>query len=66
MSERAKLLKVSAFIASFTDILCLIIIIYVLKCSVVYPYLFWIISFICCMYLWKSYIDEKKNNRKSN
>ena len=63
MRERAKLLKVTAIIASFIDILFLMFII--LICDKdglgIYPYLGLLIVVTGCnIKLWKMYIDEKK------
>ncbi|MFA6942011.1 MAG: hypothetical protein WCQ54_13700 [Clostridiaceae bacterium] len=66
MSEKAKLLKVIAIIASFTSLLCLmfIVTISVIDGFTIYPYIFLLISVMPLIYLWKLYIDEKKHNRK--
>lgn len=62
MSERAKLLKVAATIASFLAILCLMLIIIFSDKDdfIIYPYLCWLIGFISCIRLWKMYVDAKK------
>lgn len=62
MSERAKLLKVAAIIASFLAMLCLMLIIIFSDKDdfIIYPYLCWLIGFISCIRLWKMYVDAKK------
>jgi undecaprenyl pyrophosphate phosphatase UppP len=62
MSDRAKILKVTAIIASFSAILCLVLmIIFSAKESfAIYPYLCWLIGFVSCIRLWKMYVDAKK------
>ena len=66
MSDRARALKIvsitSTYILLFTLIFLLIS--SVLDEFTIYPYIFLSISFISCIYLWKSYIDEKKLNNK--
>jgi hypothetical protein len=66
MNERAKLLKVTAIVASIFTILCLIFIVIIcIKYGfTIYPYIGLLLSFVSCIKLWKSYIDEKKHNRK--
>ncbi|WP_294166823.1 hypothetical protein [uncultured Clostridium sp.] len=66
MSDRARALKIvsitSTYILLFTLIFLLIS--SVLDEFTIYPYIFLSISFISCIYLWKSYLDEKKLNNK--
>jgi len=66
MSERAKVLKVIAIIASFTALLCLVFVvtISVIDGFTIYPYIFLLTSVMPLIYLWKIYIDEKKHDRK--
>jgi len=61
MSERAKLLKVSAMIASFLSILLLmfIITISIVDDFRIYTYFFLIIVGSSCIRLWKMYMDKK-------
>jgi len=62
MNDRAKILKVTAIIASVTVILCLVflIIFSVKEGFAIYLYLFWLSAFVCCIPLWKMYVDAKK------
>jgi TctA family transporter len=62
MNDKAKILKVSAAIASFLAILCLafLIIFSTKEGFTIYPYLFWLIAFISCICLWKMHFDAKK------
>jgi undecaprenyl pyrophosphate phosphatase UppP len=62
MNDRAKILKVTTIIASFSAILCLVLmIIFSVKESfTIYPYLCWLIGFVSCIRLWKMYVDAKK------
>ena len=66
MSDRARALKIvsitSTYILLFTLIFLLIS--SVLDEFTIYPYIFLSKSFISCIYLWKSYLDEKKLNNK--
>lgn len=66
MSDRARALKIvsitSTYILLFTLIFLLIS--SVLDEFTIYTYIFLSISFISCIYLWKSYLDEKKLNNK--
>lgn len=66
MSDRARALKIvsitSTCILLFTLIFLLIL--SILDEFTIYPYIFLSISFISCIYLWKSYLDEKKLNNK--
>ena len=66
MSDRARALKIvsitSTYILLFTLIFLLIL--SILDESTIYTYIFLSISFISCIYLWKSYLDEKKLNNK--
>lgn len=66
MSDRARALKIvsitSTYILLFTLIFLLIL--SILDEFTIYPYIFLSISFISCIYLWKSYLDEKKLNNK--
>lgn len=66
MSDKARALKIvsitSTYILLFTLIFLLIS--SVLDEFTIYPYIFLSISFISCIYLWKSYLDEKKLNNK--
>ena len=68
MNDRAKVLKVTAIIASFTIILYLMFNVTITICAkdgfTKYPYIFLLISVVPCIYLWKMYIDEKKHNSK--
>jgi len=62
MNERAKLLKVTAIITSFTTILCLMFIVAVCVKDgfVIYPFVGFLLAFVCCIRFWKMYVDEKK------
>ena len=66
MSDRARALKIvsitSTYILLFTLIFLLIL--SILDEFTIYTYIFLSISFISCIYLWKSYLDEKKMNNK--
>lgn len=66
MSDRARALKIvsitSTCILLFTLIFLLIL--SILDEFTIYPYIFLSISFTSCIYLWKSYLDEKKLNNK--
>ncbi|MCI6690920.1 MULTISPECIES: hypothetical protein [unclassified Clostridium] len=66
MSDRARALKIvsitSTYILLFTLIFLLIL--SILDEFTIYTYIFLSISFISCIYLWKSYLDEKKLNNK--
>lgn len=66
MSDRARALKIvsitSTCILLFTLIFLLIL--SILDEFTIYPYIFLSISFISCIYLLKSYLDEKKLNNK--
>lgn len=66
MTERAKLLKVIAIIASFTFALGLMVVATISSISgfTIYPYISLLISVISLIYLWKIYIDEKNHNYK--
>lgn len=66
MTERAKVHKVIAIIASFTFTLGLmfIVTISIISSFTIYPYIFLLISVMPLIYLWKAYIDEKKHNSK--
>lgn len=65
MNERAKLLRVSASIASILTILCSMLILYVKNDSEIYPYIGLLVAFVSCIRLWKMFLDEKNNHRKS-
>lgn len=65
MNERAKLLKVIAIISSILIILYFIVIICIDDGFIIYSNIGLLISIVCCIRLWKDYIDEKKHNRKS-
>jgi len=62
MNDRAKILKVSAIIASSLTIMCLVFFITIIdtKGFTVYDYLILLIPFISCIRLWKMYVDASK------
>ena len=66
MSDRARALKIVSIISTSILLLTLIflLILSILDEFTIYPYIFLSISFISCIYLWKSYLDEKKLNNK--
>ncbi|HZK56523.1 MAG TPA: hypothetical protein VFC84_20390 [Desulfosporosinus sp.] len=67
MNERAKLLRVSAIIASILTILCtMFIVTFCVKDGfTIYPYFGLLVAFVSCIRLWKMFLDEKNNHRKS-
>lgn len=66
MSDRARALKIISIISPSILLLTLVfsLILSILDEFTIYPYIFLSISFISCIYLWKSYLDEKKLNNK--
>ncbi|MDV4152091.1 hypothetical protein R0131_14775 [Clostridium sp. AL.422] len=68
MSDRAKALKIIAIIATSLTLLTLVflLVLSTLDEFTIYPYICLLISVLPCISLWKSYLDEKKLNKKIN